>query len=191
MPDPEGDAQLRDVPGHGKDVGVVFAGEAAGLFGVDLFQVKDDEAGGLHQRVKLGQIGRVVGAERLTGCVQRGVHALGAGKLEELRHEVHLPQRFAAADGDAAFLAPVIAVAPDVLEQLLRRPFRAALSAPRFGVVAVFAAQGTALQKDNEPDTRPVHRAEAFQRVDETDRVTVRHGRYGRSRPSAARGSGR
>ena len=48
-----------------------------------------------------------------------------------------------------------------------------------------------ALQKDNEPDTRPVHRAEAFQRVDETDRVTVRHGRYGRSRPSAARGSGR
>jgi hypothetical protein len=27
--------------------------------------------------------------------------------------------------------------------------------------------------------------------VDETDRVTVRHGRYGRSRPSAARGSGR
>ena len=161
------------------------------LLRVDLLEIQDHQTGGSHQGIEGGQVGRVIGLERLTGRVQRGVHPLGACQLEEFCQEVHLPQRLTAADGDAALLAPVIAVAPDVLEQLLRRPFRAALSAPRFGVVAVFAAQGTTLQKDNEPDTRPVHRAEAFQRVDETDRVTVRHGRYGRLRPSAARGSGR
>ena len=88
----------------------------------------------------LAEFDRIIGLERLTGRVQRGVYPLGARQLEEFCQEVHLPQRLAAADGDAALFAPVIAVAPDVLEQLLRRPFRAALSAPRFGVVAVFAA---------------------------------------------------
>ena len=39
MADPERDAQVRDTPCHGKDVGIVFARELAVLFGVDLFQV--------------------------------------------------------------------------------------------------------------------------------------------------------
>ena len=178
MPDPERDAQVGDVPGHGKDVGVVPAGELAVLFGVDLFQVQDDQAGGLHERVETGEIRRVL-PERLPGGIQRGMHAFGAGQLEQAGHEVHLPQRFAAADGDAALFAPVIAVAVDPLEQLFRGPLFPAVG-PGLRVVAVFAAQRTALQKDHEPDAGPVHGAEALQRVDVPDGVTGLHGRCGR-----------
>ena len=147
---------------------------------VDLLQIKDDEAGGLHQPVKIGQIRRIVGAEGLTGGVQSRMHALGACQLEERRQELHLAQRLAAADRDAALFAPVVAVAVDPLEQLFCRPFLAALRSPRFRVVAVFAPQGTPLQKHHKAHTGAVHRAERFQRVDIADGVTGLHGRCGR-----------
>ena len=79
----------------------------------------------------------------LPGGIQSRVHAFGAGQLEECRQELHLAQRLAAADRDAALFAPVVAVAVDPLEQLFCRPFLAALRSPRFRVVAVFAPQGT------------------------------------------------
>ena len=143
---PERYAEVRDVARHRKDVRVVPSGEPAVLLRVDLLQIEDDEAGGLHQPVKIGQISRIVGAEGLTGGVQSRMHALGARQLEERRQELHLAQRFAAADRDAALLAPVVAVAPHPLEELVHRPFLAALS-PGLRVVAVFAPQGAPLQK--------------------------------------------
>ena len=85
----------------------------------------------------------------------------------------------AAADRDAALFAPVVAVAPHPLEELVHRPFLAALS-PCLRVVAVFAPQGAPLQKDDEADAGAVHRAESLQRVDVSDGVTELHGRYGR-----------
>ena len=165
---------------HRKDVRVVPAGEPAVLLRVDLLQIEDDEAGGLHQPVKIGQIRRIVGAEGLTGGVQSRMHALGACQLEECRQELHLAQRLAAADRDAALLAPVVAVAPHPLEELLHRPFLTAVR-PCLGVMAVFAPQGAPLQKDDEPDAGAVHGAEGLQRVDVPDGgVTELHGRYGR-----------
>ena len=67
-----------------------------------------------------------------------------------------------------------------LLEQLFCRPFLAALRSPRFRVVAVFAPQGTPLQKHHKAHTGAVHRAEGFQRVDIADGVTGLHGRCGR-----------
>ena len=180
MADPEGDTEVGDVARHRKDVGVVFSGELAVLLRVDLLQVEDDEAGGAHQPVKVGQIGRIVGAKGLTGGVEGRVHTLGAGQLEEGRQKLHLAQRLAAADRDAALPAPVVAVAPHPLEELLHRPFLTAVR-PCLGVMAVFAPQGTPLQKDDEPDAGAVHGAEGLQRVDVPDGgVTELHGRYGR-----------
>ena len=164
---------------HGKDVGVVFAGELPVALRVDLFEVEDHQTGVSHQTVERGKIRRVVRAEGLPGGVQRRVHALGARHREELGQEVHLPQRLAAADRDAALFAPVVAVAPRPLEELVHRPFLAALS-PCLRVVAVFAPQGAPLQKDDEADAGTVHRAESLQRVDVSDGVTELHGRYGR-----------
>ena len=115
----------------------------------------------------------------MTGGVQSRMHALGARQLEERRQELHLAQRLAAADRDAALFAPVVAVAPHPLEELVHRPFLAALS-PCLRVVAVFAPQGAPLQKDDEADAGAVHRAESLQRVDVSDGVTELHGRYGR-----------
>ena len=135
---------------HRKDVRVVLSGEPAVLLRVDLLQIEDDEAGGLHQPVKIGQISRIVGAEGLTGGVQSRMHALGARQFEERRQELHLAQRLAAADRDAALFAPVV------------------------------APQGAPLQKDDEADAGAVHRAESLQRVDVSDGVTELHGRYGR-----------
>ena len=176
---PERHAEVGDVARHRKDVRVVPAGEPAVLLRVDLLQIEDDEAGGLHQPVKIGQIRRIVGAEGLTGGVQSRMHALGACQLEERRQELHLAQRLAAADRDAALFPPVVAVAPRPLEELVHRPFLAALS-PCLRVVAVFAPQGAPLQKDDEADAGAVHRAESLQRVDVSDGVTELHGRYGR-----------
>ena len=176
---PERHAEVGDVARHRKDVRVVPAGEPAVLLRVDLLQIEDDEAGGLHQPVKIGQIRCIVGAEGLTGGVQSRMHALGARQLEERRQELHLAQRLAAADRDAALFAPVVAVAPHPLEELVHRPFLAALS-PCLRVVAVFAPQGAPLQKDDEADAGAVHRAESLQRVDVSDGVTELHGRYGR-----------
>ena len=138
VPHPQRDAEVGDVPRHGKNVGVVFAGELPVALGVDLLEVKDHQIGVSHQAVERGKIRRVVRAERLPGGVQRRVHALGARQREELGQEVHLPQRLAAADRDAALFAPVVAVAVYPLEQRFRRPFLAALC-PCFGVVAVLA----------------------------------------------------
>ena len=177
---PERHAEVGDVARHRKDIRVVPAGEPAVLLRVDLLQIEDDEAGGLHQPVKIGQISRIVGAEGLTGGVQSRMHALGARQLEERRQELHLAQRLAAADRDAALFAPVVAVAVDPLEQLFCRPFLAAFRSPRFRVVAVFAPQGTPLQKHHKAHTGAVHRAEGFQRVDIADGVTGLHGRCGR-----------
>ena len=144
MPDPQRHPEVRDAACHGQDVGIVFSGEPTVLFGVDLFQVQNDQTGGLHQPVKSGKVCRIIGPERLPGSIQSRVDPFGACQLEKLCHKGHLAQRFPAADGDAALFAPIIAVAVDALEQLLRRPFLAALR-PGFGVVTVFAAQGTAL----------------------------------------------
>ena len=176
---PERHAEVGDAARHRKDVRVVPAGEPAVLLRVDLLQIEDDEAGGLHQPVKIGQIRRIVGAEGLTGGVQSRMHALGACQLEERRQKLHLAQRLAAADRDAALFPPVVAVAPHPLEELVHRPFLAALS-PGLRVVAVFAPQGAPLQKDDEADAGAVHRAESLQRVDVSDGVTELHGRYGR-----------
>ena len=91
-------------------------GELPMLFRVDLLQIEDDQTGGLHQPVEGGPIFRVIGPEGLARRIQRRMHALGAGQRKEGRQKVQLPQRFAAADGDAAFFAPVIAVAVYFLE---------------------------------------------------------------------------
>ena len=148
-------------------------------FRVDLLQVENDQTGGLHQPVETGQIIRVIGPEGLPGSIQSRVHAFGAGQLEECRQELHLAQRFTAADRDTALFAPVVAVAPHPLEELVHRPFLTALS-PCLRVVAVFAPQGAPLQKDDEADAGAVHRTESLQRVDVSDGVTELHGRYGR-----------
>ena len=73
VPDPEGHAQFSHMPGHGEDVLVRSAGEPAVLFGVDLLQVQDHQAGVLHQLVEGGQVGRVVGAEGFAAAVSRAV----------------------------------------------------------------------------------------------------------------------
>ena len=176
---PERYTEVRNVARHRKDIRVVLAGEPAVLLRIDLLQIKDDEAGGLHQPVKIGQISRIVGAEGLTGGVQSRMHALGARQLEECRQELHLAQRLAAADRDAALFAPVVAVAPHPLEQSIHGPFGAAFG-PCFRVVAVFAPQRAPLQEYHKAHAGAVHRAEALQRVDIADRITGRHGRCGR-----------
>ena len=90
--------------GHLRPLGIVFAGELPVAFRVDLLQVENDQTGGLHQPVETGQIIRVIGPEGLPGGIQSRVHAFGAGQLEECRQELHLAQRLAAADRDAALL---------------------------------------------------------------------------------------
>ena len=163
VPDPEGHPQLRHMPGHGEDVLVRFAGEPAVLFGVDLFQVQDHQAGVLHQLVEGGQVIRVVRAEGFAGRVKGRVHLFLMGQPEKLGQEGQLEQRLAAADRDAALFAPVVVVAPDVGEQLVRRPALAAAAGPGLGVVAVAAAQVAPLQEHDEPDPGAIDRAEALQ----------------------------
>lgn len=151
------------------------------LFGVDLLQVQDHQAGVLHQLVEGGQVGRVVGAEGFARRVEGGVDLFLVGQAEKLGQEGQLEQRLAAADRDAALFAPVVVVAPDVGEQLVRRPGLAAAAGPGLGVVAVAAAQVASLQEHHEPDPRPIDRAEALQRVDQPFRagITGGHGRCG------------
>ena len=156
MPDPERNAQIRNMLCHRENVGIVLAGELTMFFRVDLLEVKDNETGNVHQAVELGQILRVC-PKRLTGRVERGVDAFFACQREELGQKLHLTERLTAADRDAALFAPVVAVAVDALEQLFRRPLLAAVGRPGLGVVTVLAPQCATLQKNHEPDARPIY----------------------------------
>ena len=84
-------------------------------------------------------------------------------KPEELGDEVHLQQRLSAADGNSAVVSPVSLVAADMAEEILCRPFLAALHTPGLRIVAVLTSHVTALQEYDEAYSRAIYKAKAFQ----------------------------
>ena len=100
------------------------------------------------------------------GGVERRVDALCLQDGKQLLDERGLEKRFAARDGDAARLLPVGAVAQQAARELRGLNFLAARRIPGVGVVAVRAAQRTALQEGDGAEARPVHSAEGLDRVD-------------------------
>ena len=88
------------------------------------------------------------------------------GQAEHLADKIHLPQRFATADGQAAVVAPVVAVAVSGVECLLRGLGGVLGKGPCLGVVAVLAAHGAPLQEDDIPHAGTIDQAEGLDRMD-------------------------
>ena len=88
------------------------------------------------------------------------------GQAEHLADEIQLAQGLTAADGDAAVVAPIVAVAVGGREGLLRGLGGVLGKGPGLGVMAVLAAHGAALHKNNIPHARPIDQAKGFDRMD-------------------------
>ena len=106
--------------------------------------------------------GKVAGA----GGIERGVDAVGAERMQQLVGKVRLKQRLAAGERDAPATAEKCAVRQNLLHDLVHARLRAALGVPAVRIMAEAAAQGTALEKHDEADARPVHGTEALIRMD-------------------------
>ena len=162
--DPHRDAVVAEIMRTVEDVPVRPAGQGLMLLVVDFLQVEEDRVRHLGQCLKLRDKWLFTG-ERLRRGVKTGADATRLRLLEELEHEVDLHERVAAADRDAALLAPVLAVTLGVVEELVRGAHVVALQGPGVRIVAVAAAHVTALQKDRISDARTVHGAEGLDGV--------------------------
>lgn len=162
--DPHRDAVVTEVARTVEDVPVRPAGQGLMLLVVDFLDVEEDRVRDLGQCLELRDKWLFAG-KRLRRGVEAGADAACLCLLEELEHEVDLYERVAAADGDAALLTPVLAVALCVVEELVRGAHVVALQGPGVRIVAVAAAHVTALQKDRISDARAVHGAEGLDGV--------------------------
>ena len=162
------------VAGHGQNIGIGAAGQLDVLLLVELLQVQHGQVGDGHQLVEAGQPLRIIRTEGLSCSVNAGMDALLLQLGKDLRHEVHLQQRFAAAEGDAAVIPPIGAVAQELGNQVFGIPLGTA-TVPGLGIMAELAAQRAALQENNEPYAGAVHQAEGFQGVDIAGLLRIAH----------------
>ena len=174
--DPQFLAVVGEVLRHGEDVRVAVAGEVAVERVVVLLQVEDEQVGDGQQLVKAAHPVGVLRIEGLPGGVDGGVHAVLFQEAEGLGHEVHLQQRFAAGEGHAAVLLPVVFVAHQLLAQLGRRHVDEAVAGvPGVRVVAELAAQRAAVQEHGAADAGAVHQREGLEGMDPANRVAHQH----------------
>lgn len=133
---------------------------------VDVLEVEEHGVGALHQPQEL-TIKRLLTREGLRGRVETGVNAPTVRFFEKFDESVDLQQRLSAAHGDATFLPPVGSVAFRLVEELSDghrlAPF--GTRCPRVGVVTVTAPHAAPLEKNDKTNSRPVYRAEGFERV--------------------------
>ena len=118
----------------------------------------DDEAGGLHQPVKIGQISRIVGRKADWRCPEPYARPWSAPAWKERRQELHLAQRLAAADRCRPF-APVVAVARHNGWKSLSTVHSSPPLAGVSGLWQICTAGRTC--KDDEADAGAVHRTES------------------------------
>ena len=112
MANPGLDAEVGQMASQSEDAGVVLSCESFVPCWVNVLDVKEDCVGGGQ---KAGDVGGETadhsGSGREPARVEAGVDAAGVGLFEEVSYSLGLQQCFAAADSDAALLAPVCAVA--------------------------------------------------------------------------------
>ena len=80
------------------------------LFRINVFDVDEQQVGGLHESFELAEV-RFITNKVYARRVDAGVDACRLGKFEKFDEEIHLHQGFATAYGDAAVFTPVALVA--------------------------------------------------------------------------------
>ena len=165
--DPDRDAQRIQEPGHGKDIVIPAPGQPDMSGRIHHLQVKEHKVCVLHQR-KEAAVKRFLPRKGRPGCVNGRVDAFFFCLPEQLRQKSGLQKGFPAAYGDPALFAPVGAVPERLPEKLIGSLSHGMVrgGGPGVRVVTEAAPQGTALEKDDETDARPVHGAEALRGVD-------------------------
>ena len=131
---------------------------------VDVLYVHQEQVGHVHQLPEFVEPGAFL-CEGAARRVYAGVDVLLLRLGQKLRQKVNLRERLPAADRDTAVLSPVALAVQCLLYEAVRRPLLALRHVPGVRVVAELAAQGAAREEDEEADTRPVHRPEAFYRM--------------------------
>ena len=166
MAHPHGFPDFRKEAREIQDVLVGAAGQRPVARRVCLLEVEQDEVRVFEHGADFRE-SRLFAGKRRAGGVEARVDARGLRLFEEFGEKFRLPERFPAADRDAAFGSPVRTETQRLLQQFIgRKPQRRVLHAPGVGVVAVLAAHRASLQKDDVPHARPVDGAEAFERMD-------------------------
>lgn len=159
MPEPQRHAQLRGLPQKREDRPQAAAAiTRIRLFGGE-FQIAEYQRG-------VGEYGARAGRVADTGGIKRRVDTRFPQEAEQPRHKTPLQQRLAARYGDAAGFAEIGAVTQNLFKERLRRRFLAAVRKPGVRVMAIGAAQRTALHEDHRAQAGAVYRAEALERVD-------------------------
>ena len=111
---PDGFVDFVEVVEHVDDVLVVVTGEFFMLFGINVFDVDEQQVGALHESLELSKVRFVTNKVYARG-VDAGVYACGFRGFKEFNEKIHLNKGLATAHGDAAVFAPVALVAQRLL----------------------------------------------------------------------------
>ena len=111
---PDGFVDFVEVVEHVDDVLVVVTGEFFMLFGINVFDVDEQQVGALHESLERSKVRFVTNKVYARG-VDAGVYACGFRGFKEFNEKIHLNKGLATAHGDAAVFAPVALVAQRLL----------------------------------------------------------------------------
>ena len=169
VPDPHRVICFGEETRHIEDIAVAVSGQFPMGRRIDVFDIQHEQIGFFGDFPEGGKEWLVSG-KGFAGGIDAGIDILTFGEGKKFQQKVGLEERLAAADGDTALFAPVIAVAHGVLQDLLRGFLAEGVGAcPRIGVVAVFAPHETAPEKDDIADTGAIGAAEGFGRMDQSN----------------------
>ena len=164
MTDPDRLAHIGEDFRHPKDVPVRPSCEDLMLLIVDLLDIQHHEVRVLHEFFPLFEPASFLRKGSAAG-IERRMNSFFLSLSEKLREKINLHQRFSAADCDSAFIPPVIPVTESLLKKVVRTVKGSLFHFPGIGIMTELAAHGTAAQEDHITDSRAVHRAKAFQRM--------------------------
>lgn len=123
--------------------------------------------GDLHQSLKLLEEHTLLSKE-LCRSVETSIDSSLVCLLEKFQEEVDLQKSLTTTHRDAAIIAPIAAETLCLVQQVVSIPLLSHSRLPRIWIVTELAAHRTSLQENQEPNARPIYRAEAFYTMNES-----------------------
>ena len=144
MTDPHLDTLIGKISCTIQNIFIRMTGQFFVFFIIDMLDVQHNQIGVLQQLVKFGEK-RLFSCKRLRGSIQRRIDVALMRFSEQINQKINLQKRLTAADGNAAFFAPVAAETFCLVQQFVCRHQVIRLRIPGIYVVAILAAHITSL----------------------------------------------
>ena len=126
-----------------------------------MLDIQHYQVGELHKPVKLFNKRLIVRFKGDAGGINTGMHVMLLCNGEKVDEKIHLHQGLASGNGDASVFIKIF-ISLILFENLLRLHHGAAGHGPGIRIMAVGAAHGTALYKNDKTRSRSVYGSKAF-----------------------------